>query len=315
VLRLTDASGKQLAFNDDYNDKAAALITHQADSRISLKLPAKGIYYLYLGDAQHNGGPEYAYRLRISYAHPDFELRVVPSSITIRPGLTVPIAVYALRRDGFSGDITLKLKDAPRGFVLSGGRIPAGLDSVRVTLGAPATKIETPHNLYVEGEAGINGRKVRHRGLPAEDMEQAFAYHHLVAEKESFVVVNGPGRRRDNPWQFVDDKPVRLLAGGTASLRLLLPSGPFANEAADRMHFDLNAAPEGIMIDDVSRAGNRFVIRLRTESAKIKPGLKGNLIVDVSMDMPARSDGKPQANNRRVSLGVLPAIPFEVIEQ
>lgn len=90
VVKLTDASGRQLAFNDDFEDKGAGLITHQADSRILIKLPAQGTYYLHLGDAQQKGGPEYAYRLRISRPQPDFALRVVPSTINVRPGMTVP---------------------------------------------------------------------------------------------------------------------------------------------------------------------------------------------------------------------------------
>jgi len=65
-----------------------------------------------LGDAQGHAGPEYTYRLRVSRPQPDFALRVVPSS-----------TVYALRRDGFSGDIVLALKNAPEGFVLSGAKI------------------------------------------------------------------------------------------------------------------------------------------------------------------------------------------------
>ena len=68
VLKLTDAKGTQLAFNDDYDDPGAGLETHHADSRILTTLPANGTYYLYLGDAQQKGGPEYAYRLRIGAA-------------------------------------------------------------------------------------------------------------------------------------------------------------------------------------------------------------------------------------------------------
>jgi hypothetical protein len=312
VLKLTDASGKQLAFNDDYDDKAAALITHQADSRIFFKLPAKGAYFLHLGDAQHNGGPEYGYRLRVSYARPDFELRVAPSSVSIRPGLTVPVTVFALRHDGFSGDITLKLKDAPRGFVLSGGRIPAGQDSVRITLGAPPQQVEGPRPLYLEGEAVIGGRKVRHTGVPAEDMMQAFAWHHLVPSKEALVVVMGPGRKRNGPWALADDKALRLPAGGRAEVRLNLYFGPMINQFGGKILLELNGAPEGIAIEDVSRAGDSLTLRLSTDAAKIKPGLKGNLIVDAFMERPPNADGKPKALNR-VPMGALPAIPFEVV--
>jgi len=39
VLKLTDAGGKQLAFNDDYEDKGSGLNTHHADSYFSTVLP------------------------------------------------------------------------------------------------------------------------------------------------------------------------------------------------------------------------------------------------------------------------------------
>ena len=86
VLQLTDAAGKQIAFNDDYEDKGAGLNTHHADSYLRATLPANGTFYLHLGDTQRKGGAEYAYRLRVSPPRPDFELRVVPSSLSIRGG-------------------------------------------------------------------------------------------------------------------------------------------------------------------------------------------------------------------------------------
>ena len=41
---------------------------------------------------------------------------MAPASVVVRAGAAVPVTVYALRRDGFAGDIALKLKDAPAGF-------------------------------------------------------------------------------------------------------------------------------------------------------------------------------------------------------
>ena len=55
MLRLTDAAGKQLAVNDDFEDKGAGLITHQADSLMRFTLPANGTYYLHLGDTPAQG--------------------------------------------------------------------------------------------------------------------------------------------------------------------------------------------------------------------------------------------------------------------
>jgi len=47
---------------------------------------------------------------------PDFALRIVPSTINVRAGSSATLTAYALRRDGFNGEIVLGLKDAPRGY-------------------------------------------------------------------------------------------------------------------------------------------------------------------------------------------------------
>ena len=183
------ATGRQLAFNDDHEDKGSGLTTHHADSLLSITLPADGTYYLHIGDAQNKGGPAYGYRLRISPPQPDFELRVVPSSINIRAGAGAALTVYALRKDGFSDEITLTLKDAPSGFTLSGGKVPAGQDQAKVTLKVPATPTTEPVSLHLEGRALIQGREIMRPAVPADDMMQAFFYRHLVPAKDLKVAV------------------------------------------------------------------------------------------------------------------------------
>ena len=161
------------------------------------------------GDAQHKGGPEYAYRLRISPPQPDFELRVVPSSINVRGGTSVPLTVYALRKDGFAGEIALALKDAPAGFVLSGGWVPAGQDQVQVTLTVPPTPTQEPLSLSLEGRATIDGREIVHPAVPAEDMMQAFAYRHLVPARELRVAVSGRWMSKA-PVKILSESPVKI---------------------------------------------------------------------------------------------------------
>ena len=160
VLKLTDANGHIMTANDDYEDKGAGLTTHHADSMLRTSLPSNGTYYLHIGDAQTKGGQAYGYRLRISPPRPDFELRVVPSSINARAGSTIPITVYALRKDGFTDDITVTLKDAPKGFTLKGNRVPAGKDQVNLTLRVPQKPMKEPVSLCLEGRAEIQEREV-----------------------------------------------------------------------------------------------------------------------------------------------------------
>jgi hypothetical protein len=308
VLKLTDATGKQLAFNDDHEDKGAGLDTHYADSYLAATLPADGAYYIHLGDAQHQGGPEFAYRLRISPPRPDFALRVVPSSLNVRGGASVPLTVYALRRDGFTNEITLALQDAPAGFKLTGAKVPANQDQVRLTLMASPEPTEEPLRLSLEGRAFVRGHAVLHPAVPAEDMMQAFAYRHLVPATELDVVVSGRFMNR-MPLKILSATPVKIPAGGTARVRVGAPSSAFA----DRFRLELNDPPEGITLGNVSPIGEGAEIELRSDATKAKPGLKGNLIVNIQAPIAAQKN-KKQANQKRPAIGTLPAIPFEVVQ-
>jgi len=314
VLKLTDAAGKQLAFNDDHEDKASGLNTHHADSYLRATLPTTGSYYVHLGDTQHKGGDEYAYRLRLSPPRPDFELRVVPSSLTARAGVSVPLTVYALRKDGFTNEITLALSDAPDGFTLSGGRVPSNQDQVRMTLTAPPNPAKGPFSLNLNGSAVIEGRAIIHPAVPAEDMMQAFAYRHLVPAQELEVAVLATGRGISRgALKILGTMPVQIPVGGTARVQFATPAGAFV----DRFQFELSEPPDGITIGNVTpvREGAEFV--LRSDAAKVKPGQQGNLIVNILVGRPVASGGRTNrpANNRRAPIGALPAIPFEIVPQ
>ena len=306
-LTLTDSHGKQLAFNDDFEDKGATLLTHQADSRLMYRFPAKGAYYLQLADTEQNGGPDYTYRLRISHPLPDFELRIAPSSINLHPGSTISATILLIRRDGFNGAVTLRIKDGPPGLVLGGGTISSGTDTVRVTLTALAEAVMAPHRFLLEGEASIDGRIVRHTGVPAEDMMQAFLWHRLVPVEEAMLCVLGNDHRKP-PWSTIENR-LRLPVGGTVPLRLPMPPGQTGNQ----IQFALSDPPDGVSIADVSQAGGFLMVRFSADR-KVKPGLAGNLIVEASaLRPPSASDPQPK-NKRPVSLGILPAIPFEIVQ-
>ncbi len=312
VLKLTDAAGRQLAFNDDHEDKSCGLNTHHADSWLSAKLPADGTYYLYLGDAQQKGGSEYAYRLRISPPRPDFELRITPSNINgFRGTASVPLSVYALRKDGFSGEIVLRLKDAPEGFALSGGRVPAGQEKTRLTLTVPATSLQEPVNLSLEGRAMIEGREVVRPVVPAEDMMQAFAYRHLVPAKELKVAVWM--RRVPGPAVSILGKtPVQIPAGGT--VRVQLDTSPDTGSLSERFRFELDEPPVGIVLQKVTPAGKGIEIVLQADAAKVNPGLKGNLIINAfPVDPPPSEKAKLRPNRPHIPVGMLPAISFEIV--
>ena len=448
-LKVTDSAGHLIAYNDDFEDKGSGLLTHSADSRLEFTATNRGIYYVSIGDTQGNGGEEYAYRLRISQPMLDFALRIVPSCVSARPGTIIPVMIYALRKDGFNDDIIVNLKDAPPGYQLDGGWIPAGQDKVRATLTLPpdapagsatpppgkpgASPSATPRNtprssptgtpllnalrttptptptvtpartptstptvtppgippkptvtppgipkpnptaspsatpmrgpagnpsvspspaptvtgtaaiptptpamrlaptpsptpayvppvgspviLTLEGQASIHVRPIVRPVVPADDRTQAFVYHHLVPAKDFLVLVTGAGRGRP-PVKIVTHTPVKLPAGGSTKIVLALsvPGGARAPFPMPDTKFKLNDPPDGIGIEDVAATAEGLVLTLKTDPAKAKPGLKGNLNVDAYTEYapPPGKDGKV-GDKKRNPAGILPAIAFEVV--
>ncbi len=316
VLELYDAAGHRVAYNDDHPDRGAGLVTHQADSFLLARLPATGIYVLRLSDIQGKGGVEYTYRLRVGPPRPDFELRVSPSAINAAGSGTVAIVVDAIRKDGFAGEIQLALAGAPPGFRLSGAAVPPGEDRIRLTLTVPSldraarTDSPAPVNLVVEGRAVIGGRTIVHRAVPADDMMQAFAYHHLVTADDLCVSVVARGATRVAS-SILTPQPVQLPAGGSVRVRAALPPGYLTFE---KIEFELSDPPAGIALRDlvVTREGAEFV--LQADATKVKPGSRGNVILTVSGERAPRGDqaAAPPAR-RRVPLGTLPAVAFEIV--
>ena len=310
LLRLTDTRGKVVALNDDHVDKGAGLVTHHADSQLSVAAPKTGDYLLWLGDTQHKGGRAYGYRLRIGRAKGDFALRIVPSSVNTPGGTTVPVTVHALRTGGFDGDITLRLKDAPTGFKLSGGWVPTGQDQCTMTLTVPAKPAEKLTPLTLEGFATIRGREVRRRAVPADDVVQAFILHHLVPVEDWTAVV--ASRRWGGPgWTVVGKPPLRLKADDTTRVRV---TTRWRRAPTKRYQLELKDPPKGITIKSVTPGRGDLAVLLHVDAGKAKPGLKGNLIFNVFAEIKRKpKDAKGPVKTRRWPMGALPAVSFEVV--
>ncbi len=204
LLKLTDADGNLLALNDDYEDAGTGLNTHHADSYILVELPSDGNYFVHIGDTTHQGGDEYGYRLRISEPQPDFELRVVPPSLGIPSKGTRGISIYAIRRDGFDGDIHVRLRNPPKGIFESTATLRDGQEMVRMAIRTQLTHLDRPVPLTIVGRAQVDDREIVRTALAAEDRMQAFLWRHLVPVDQFTVRVfhpsyRPPGRREITP--------------------------------------------------------------------------------------------------------------------
>jgi hypothetical protein len=320
ALRLMDASGKVLQWNDDqmlrdsaYLHRDMGLLTHHADPYLAATLPEDGTYTVQVIDAQRQGGAAYAYRLRLSAPRPDFELRMTPSSLCAPAGRILPFTVFAQRCDGFEGEIEVALKDAPEGFLIEGGRIPAGRDSIRMTLRMPEKALKAPVALTMEGRAVVGGETLTRPVTPCEDVMQAFLYRHLLPSRELLAAAGRAGRGTFTV-AGLGDEPVRIPAGGSSPVFFKVS----ARALPDVLDLELQGAPEGLTLQDVAFSTTEISFRLKAEGAAAKPGSADNAIVELFTErtfQPKGKDGEAlPPKTRRLSLGVLPAVPYVITE-
>ncbi len=314
LLRLLGPSGETLAWNDDYADKDGHLhrgmgtTTHHADSYLRATLPEDGRYAVQISDAQRQGGMPYGYRLRLSPPRPGFSLLVSPSSVNISRGRATPINVHVLREDGFDGAIDLKLKGAAQGLVLDGAHIPAGKKHIRMTLSAFCEPTEEPLSVRIQGRAEINGEDRRSTALPADNLMQAFLYRHLTPSEVLAVSVLG-ARGGGGGVKLAHRGPVKIPAGGSVEIRVSTPRYVRLRE----VQLALPDPPEGLKLGEVSvwRDGLAFLVEANEAAAQL--GLADNLIVEAFHEREANSDNARAPRIRRIPLGHLPAIPFEIV--
>ena len=317
VVHVADGSGVVLGWNDDAMEKDGhlqlgdGLLTHHADSRVRVKIPADGPVFVRIADTQLHGGPEYAYRLWLCEVRPDFELRVTPSVLNVAPGAHVPLRVHVLRNDGFEGEIRLSLEDAPPGFRLSGARIPAGETQARLTLTTPeqgAGGVFTPR---LTGTAGTGAETVTRTALAADDMMQAFLWRHLVPASEWLVCV-APARGKRSAIEVVSPLPLRVPVGGLAEVRIKVPAW-----IVDRgLELEPSEAPPGIGLSDVRPVTGGVAFDVMADSTCAKAGLETNLIIDVFATRPGgkKADAPvPAKSQQRSAVAGLPAIPITLI--
>lgn len=316
LVRITDLKGDVLAWNDDHMVKdehlhlaTAGRITHHADSYLMFKLPKDGTYYVHMQDSRFHGGDAHAYRLRLSAPRPDFELCVTPTSLIVLPGEIAAIKAYALRKDGFDGDIRIALKNAPAGFKLEGGCIPAGRNDVHMTLTAPPKNPPRPVTLTLVGRARLGDERIVRRAVPANDVMQAFLYRHLLPAKD-FLVSFKQSRWPRPAITLAGGNKVTIPAGGSARVVMKTLNRSYLKE----LKLVLKDPPEGLTLGRVAVVPQGISFFLKADPRAMPEGFSDNVIVEALREYrPKLKNGKLSKEKKRYSMGVLPAIPIEVV--
>ena len=106
-----------------------------------------------------------------------------------------------------------------------------------------------------------------------------------------------------------DKEPIKLPAGGQVQVVVKAPGRQWG-----ALSLDLHDAPAGISLGEVTAipGGLTFVLKASEKAPPV--GYANNLIVEASTEYQLkRADGTLDPNKRRGSLGLLPALPFEIV--
>jgi hypothetical protein len=318
LVKVTDTAGKVIALNDDniVKDKylhidSTGLSTHHADSYLLTELPKAGTYYVHISDTQNQGSEAHGYRLRISKPQPDFDLRVTPSSLSIRAGSFYPVRVDILRKDGFDGEIEITAKDAETGFKVAGNKIAAGTSSITMTLQAPYGKKEKIVALELIGKSKVGEKSITRPVVPADNVMQAFLYRHLVPAKEMAVLVYKYGGQLAG-LKLAGDGPVKIIPGKSTPIKFTAPG----KRKFTIVELDIYHGPAGLTVEKIENAEGTLQFSLKADKETLDNTFTGNVIIEaISEYTPKQKKGKPKPKKRKSSQGVLPAIPIEFVKQ
>jgi hypothetical protein len=130
--------------------------------------PADGKYQLLVSSqlADTVAGPRHFYRVRITPPQPDFHLVALaedeyrPTGTTVLAGGQQALTLFALRQDGFAGDISLSVEGLPPGVTAAPQTLGGAVRQTSLVLSAANNAAVWTGPIKVTGTATIGGNKV-----------------------------------------------------------------------------------------------------------------------------------------------------------
>ena len=310
---LTNGRGEKIVDNDDdLTYKGEGISTHHADSALSVKIPADGLYILQIKDVQGKGGEEYAYRLRLSEPLPDFEVHTYPPNLTLPRGGTAYFKAKVIRKDGFTGPVQLSLVNSSNGLKLDSSVIPEGKTEMNFTVSATFDVREGISICNMEATGVAQGKKNVWPVTPTEEYMQAFAWMHRVPVSAQILLITEP-----RPFTLSFGVPRGQIFELTQGKETKIPLDTVRNgNFKENLQLQLLDAPPGIILRSSSlRVGrDKQSTTIRVES-KVVPGMYENLVLIGVANVPVPDLENPENKNKREKIFVTaPALPIVVLK-
>jgi hypothetical protein len=140
-LRIEDASGKELARNDDAEGSR--------DPSLEWKASTNGTFNAVIGSLTHRGGPDYRYCLALDRALPNFRASLAANSLVVKPDSTNSLKFNVKRLRGHTNELVATLKDLPEGVNAGSTNVQSGDVSLPVITATNAPAFSGPIRLVL----------------------------------------------------------------------------------------------------------------------------------------------------------------------
>jgi hypothetical protein len=140
-LRIEDASGKELARNDDAEGSR--------DPSLEWKASTNDTFNAVVGSVTHRGGPDYRYCLALDPALPNFRASLAANSLIVKPDSTNSLKFNVKRLRGHTNELVASLKELPEGVTALSTNVQSGDISLSVVTATNAPAFSGPIRLVL----------------------------------------------------------------------------------------------------------------------------------------------------------------------
>ena len=233
-------SGPLLATWDDVTNSVFVGSVPQAecDPVGCWRFSEPGTYRLVVSDRVGGGDGDYQFMLSAKPAEPTFEAYASKSTFVLPPGKTerLKFNVRIVRRNGFAGPVAL---DGDGAFKFTPAQVAATADVATVTAQPLDRKWFGPREFRFSARAEVSAGCERIVPIvPADEMEQAFAYTHLLPSDAFRVFIH-----RQTP-----------LVPAEMPMWIAMPHDEFLPRRVIRPHAEMpGGVPSGATLDELAK--------------------------------------------------------------
>ncbi|HZE96752.1 MAG TPA: hypothetical protein VE981_06985, partial [Planctomycetota bacterium] len=242
--------------NDDDADRKLG-----TDSKLIFTTPADGDYVVRVRDTRGAGGERHVYRLVVREASPDFRVTLEGVNPNVPLGTGTSFTARVDRIDGYEGAVRVEVSGLPEGFTASTPLvIEAGhLEAKGSLYAAPDCTPPTPEQrakVRVVAKGTPQGREVEREvagfgALTPMPPPRTLVWLEPDVETAGDAASADPRKAKAEGSAHGDGRTITVRPGGRVSALLKIRR----TGHNDRVTFDLENLPFGVIVDDIGLSG------------------------------------------------------------